>query len=61
MQGDNGPVTVASNASSSPSVPVVNDVAQQKVDLARQLTAATNNAEGGLIAQLTSNPFFTAV
>lgn len=61
MQGDNGLVPVSSNAALSPSAPVVNDVAQQKLDLARQLTTATNNAEGGLIAQLTGNPFFTAV
>ena len=61
MQGDNGRVPVASNAASSPSAPVVNDVAQQKIDLARQFTGATNNADGGLIAQLTGNPFFTAV
>lgn len=37
------------------------DAASQKQDLARQLISAERNADGGLFAQLTSNPFFTAV
>lgn len=61
MQGDNAPVAVTSNVASPPSHPAINNPVEQKLDLARQFTAATNNADGGLIAQLTSNPFFTAV
>ncbi|KAK5046350.1 hypothetical protein LTR84_008494 [Exophiala bonariae] len=60
MQGDNGAVNVASNISSPSSNEVVTNPVEQKLDLARQLTAATNSPDGGLIAQLTGNPFFTA-
>lgn len=61
MQGDNGAVKVASNISTPSSNAVLTNPAEQKLDLARQFTAATNSPDGGLIAQLTSNPFFTAV
>lgn len=37
------------------------DVASQKQDLARQVMSAEKGSEGGLIAQLSNNPFFTAV
>ncbi len=37
------------------------DAASQKQDLARQIIAADRGGEGGIVAQLSSNPFFTAV
>jgi hypothetical protein len=33
----------------------------QKQDLARQIVSANQDADRGLLAQLTNNPFFTAV
>jgi hypothetical protein len=54
MPGDNG-VVVAANSTPAPTL---NDVAAPKADLVRQFATTT---DGGLIAQLTSNPFFTAV
>lgn len=53
MQREDGSGTHALQAVSGP------DVVAQKQDLVRQL--ATNPQEGGILAQLTSNPFFTAV
>ncbi len=47
MQGDNG-VTPPSSA-------------EYKADLVRQFASVGGKDDGGLIAQLTSNPFFTAV
>jgi hypothetical protein len=44
----------------APSSPVVADAVNQKQDLARQLFSGNTTTEG-LIAQLSSNPFFTAV
>ncbi len=62
MQGDNGVVTVAANSTTS-SASGLNDVAAQKADLVRQFATASNTTDGGggLIAQLSTNPFFTAV
>jgi hypothetical protein len=54
MQSDDGLVGGASSLASSS-----DGVAVNKADALRQL--ATSNGEGGLVAQLTSNPFFTAV
>jgi hypothetical protein len=63
MQGDNGLVTVASNqpANANANALNANDAATQKVDFVRQLTGAGSNTEGGLFAQLSSNPLFTGV
>ena len=55
MQRDDGVVNVASNSPAFPDVPT------QKVDLIRQLASNGNTGDGGLIAQLANNPFFTAV
>jgi hypothetical protein len=60
MQSDNGLVKVASNPTSVP--PGLNDGgAAQKADLLRQFASSGNSGDGGLIAQLSNNPFFTAV
>jgi hypothetical protein len=37
------------------------EVAAQRQDIARQLLSSNDGAAGGIIAQLSSNPFFTAV
>jgi hypothetical protein len=55
MQGDNGLSAL------TPVAPSRVDGAVSKPDIARQLLIADRASEGGLIAQLTSNPFFTAV
>jgi hypothetical protein len=55
MHSDDGLVKGASSLASSPDGVTVN-----KADAFRQL-ATSNTGDGGLIAQLTSNPFFTAV
>lgn len=55
MQSDNGIVRPA-----PVSAPAVNDAAQ-KADLIRQFARPADASDGGLIAQLTGNPFFTAV
>ena len=63
MPGDNGVPEVASTLSATnlaPS-PVGNDPAQQRLDLARQLTSVGSSGDGSILSQLTSNPFFTAV
>lgn len=60
MQGDNGVVTVAANSTTS-SASGLNDVAAQKADLVRQFATINTNDGGGLITQLSNNPFFTAV
>ncbi|RVX66557.1 hypothetical protein B0A52_09433 [Exophiala mesophila] len=62
MPGDNGVPEVASTLSATnlaPS-PVGNDPAQQRLDLARQLTSVGSSGDGSILSQLTSNPFFTA-
>ena len=48
------------NATPIPSKAGANDALASKQDLAQQLASSANTAEGGIIAQLTSNPFFTA-
>jgi hypothetical protein len=53
MPADDGSVV-------APSSPAVTDAATQKQDFARQLFSGNATTEG-LIAQLSSNPFFTAV
>ncbi|OQV01833.1 hypothetical protein CLAIMM_07124 [Cladophialophora immunda] len=60
MQSDNGLVKVASNTNTSPTPPALTDAASQKADLVRQFATASNSTDGGLIAQLINNPFFTA-
>ncbi|KAK5464600.1 Complex III assembly protein translocase and chaperone [Exophiala xenobiotica] len=59
MQGDNGLVTVASNQHANANALNANDAAPQKADFLRQLTGAGSSTEGGLFAQLSSNPLFT--
>ena len=61
MQGDNGVLPVATNPSPAPTAPILNETAAQKAELVRQFASAGSSTDGGLIAQLTSNPFFTAV
>jgi hypothetical protein len=58
MQSDNEVLKVASSSAASP--PIAQDAAAQKADL-RQFASSENSGNGGLIAQLASNPFFTAV
>ena len=53
MTTENGSVVAASS-------PVVADAATKKQDIARQLFSGSATSEG-VIAQLASNPFFTAV
>lgn len=60
MQSDNGVVTVASNSAATPTG-VNPAAAPPKAELLRQFAAGSNASDGGLVAQLTSNPFFTAV
>ena len=36
-------------------------VSSQKHDLARQIVSAKQDTSGGIVAQLSNNPFFTAV
>lgn len=48
------------NVSATIQGPAANDAPSSKQDLARQLATNTNGTDGGFIAQLTSNPFFTA-
>ena len=59
MQSDNGVIEVAENPRLAP--PSLNDGGAQKADLIRQFALTGNSADGGLIAQLSNNPFFTAV
>lgn len=54
MQGDNGVNTVSAQSG-------LNDGVAGKADLVRQFASTGHNPDDGLIAQLTSNPFFTAV
>lgn len=62
MPGDNGLPDASSTLPPNQSgAPVVSDVAHTKIDLARQLSSASGPGDGGILAQLTSNPFFTAV
>ncbi|EXJ57497.1 mitochondrial chaperone BCS1 [Cladophialophora yegresii CBS 114405] len=60
MQGENGVVKVPANPASVP--PGLNDGggAAHKADLIRQFASSGNSGDGGLIAQLSNNPFFTA-
>ncbi|EXJ88042.1 mitochondrial chaperone BCS1 [Capronia coronata CBS 617.96] len=60
MQSDNGVVTVASNSAAHTSPGLTEAAAPSKADLLRQFAGAGNASDGGLLAQLTSNPFFTA-
>ncbi|KAH0839208.1 Mitochondrial chaperone BCS1 [Fonsecaea pedrosoi] len=60
MQSDNGLVQVASNTNTSLSTPALTDAASQKADLLRQVASTSSSTDGGLIAQLLNNPFFTA-
>ena len=53
MKTDNA-ASIASNT------PGASDALTSKQDLAQQLAKSTDPPEGGIIAQLTSNPFFTA-
>lgn len=53
MQQDNAAVIAKSPTTSG-------DAYASKQDVARQIVESTNTPDGGLIAQLTSNPFFTA-
>ncbi|EXJ86783.1 mitochondrial chaperone BCS1 [Capronia epimyces CBS 606.96] len=57
MQSDNGVVTVASNSAPTP---LNAPAAPPKAELLRQFAGAGSASDGGLVAQLTSNPFFTA-
>jgi hypothetical protein len=53
MDGDGSPTTL--------NAPRVESIGDSKQELARQLAQGTGNENGGLFAQLSSNPFFTAV
>ena len=54
-------MTVEDVVSSQARLPESGDALSAKQDIARQLASATTNGEGGILSQLASNPFFTAL
>ena len=55
MSTDNGTIPAITHSAATI------DAASHKPDLARQLISARSGQDGGIIAQLSANPFFTAV